>query len=180
MTLQIRAAFLTLIFYTFSATFCDGQKMNFHCIEKYKKSDNTEDSIIIQTCFLNAYKFVTTSYPDYKGRYTYSEHKVFVLKNHKYLDITNSEVFNGKQNSLVKIINEKIQKDFKDFSADGNTKDCFTGIDSIPTYKMDDLGISFYGNEIWFEVNWDLSSACTSVNGTIVSFKINEIKKYLK
>ena len=31
-----------------------------------------------------------------------------------------------------------------------------------------------------YEVNWGLSGACRTVDGTIVSFKLSEIKKYLK
>jgi hypothetical protein len=45
---------------------------------------------------------------------------------------------------------------------------------------MNDFDISFNGNDIWFEVHWDLSAVCRNVDGTIVSFDINQIKKYLK
>jgi hypothetical protein len=97
-----------------------------------------------------------------------------------YVKTTNSEVFNQNQNKLLAIINKKIQEDYKAYSSDSATKECFLGVDSIPEYEMDDLGISFNGNEIWFEVHWDLGAACRSVDGTIVSFTVNEIKKYLK
>ena len=87
-------------------------------------------------------------------------------------------MFNKNQNKLVTTINKRILEDFHKFSTDSNTKECLTEIDSIPTYKMDDFEISFEGNEIWFEVHWGLSGACRNVDGTIVTFKVNEIKKY--
>jgi hypothetical protein len=80
---------------------------------------------------------------------------------------------------MSKWYNDKIQKDFAAFKADNNVKECLSDFDSIPKYEMDDLQISFYQDEIWFQVNWGLSGACRSVDGTIVSFKANEISKYL-
>lgn len=175
----MRFTFL-FIFYAISTTFCNAQKLTFHCVEQSKKSEYPGDSIFIQTCFLNDFKFVTTLYPDYAGRYTYSEHTVFALKNQIYSETTNANVFNEKQSKLVNIINKKIQEDFKKFSTDNNTKDCFDGIDSIPTYTMNDFEIFFTGNEISFAVNWGLPSACRNVSVTSIYFKINKIKKYLK
>lgn len=175
----MRYTFL-IILSIFLITFCSAQKLTFHCVEQSKKSEYPEDSIFIQTCFLNDFKFVTTSYPDYAGRYTYSEHKLFVLKNQIYSETTNSNVFNEKQSVLVHFINQKIQEDFKKLSTDNNTKDCFDGVDSIPIYTMNDFEISFTGNEISFSVNWGLGSTCRNVDGTSVYFWIEKIKKYLK
>ena len=157
----------------------DGQTAKPSCIEKERKNEEGKDPILIKTCRIKNFKFVSTSYPDYVGRYVYSEHEVYIFRNNKYVKTTNSKVFNKNQDKLVAAINKRILEDFHKFSADSSTKDCLTEIDSIPTYKMNDFEISFEGNEIWFEVHWGLSSACRSVDGTIVSFKLNDIKKYL-
>lgn len=172
--------FLTFILILFSSGFCRAQALKLNCLERKKKSPEVNDSIIIQTCFIRNFKFVTTSYPDYAGRYTFSEHEVYARTGGKYVKTTNSNVFNKEQNKLVAIINRKIGEDFKEFSSDTNTRDCFTGIDSIPVYRMNDLDISFNGNDIWFQVHWGLGSACRNVDGTIISFSLDEIKKYLK
>jgi hypothetical protein len=79
----------------------------------------------------------------------------------------------------VFIINERIRRDFNEFKADSNSRACLTGMDSVPVYKMNDFEISFYDNEIWFSVRWGLGVVCLPVDGTIVTFKLDEIKKYL-
>lgn len=156
-----------------------GQAVKLSCSEKERKSEELKDCILVKTCFLKSFKFVSISYPDYAGRYFYSEHEVYVRKNNQYIRITNSKVFNKNQDKLVATINERILQDFYTFSADSNTRECFTEIKSIPKYKMDDCEISFQGDDIWFEVHWGLSAACRSVDGTIVAFKVSEIVKYL-
>ncbi len=171
--------YLLNIFVLFIYSSSDCQTTKLSCIEKERKNDEGKDPILIKTCFIKNFKFVSTSYPDFVGRYIYSEHEVYVLKNNKYVKTTNSKVFNKNQDQLITTINKRILEDFHKFSADSNTRECFTEIDSIPTYKMDDFEISFEGNEVWFEIHWGLSSVCRSVDGTIVSFKLDEIKKYL-
>ena len=167
-------ATLLLIFNTLSA-----QSFS-KCYEKYRKNPDGIDSIYIKTCYFSKYKFIQASYPDFQGRYYDSENEVYVLVNKKYIKIKNSKVFNKSQNELVSIINKRIQKDFKKFSTDTLTKECFTNIKFIPKYLMDDFEITFQKNEIWFEVNWRLSLVCLSVGGTAIPFKLAEIQKYLK
>lgn len=169
-----------LLFLILLSTIVQGQHLKFHCTERNKNNPGFKDSIIVQTCYLNNFKFVTRSIPDDVGRYYYSEHEVYMHTPKGYVKTTNSKVFNQSQNLLVAEINRRIQEDFKKFSTDTSTKICFTNIDSIPTYKMDDFDISFYGNEIWFQVHWNLMTVCRAVDGTVVSFNINDIKKYLK
>jgi hypothetical protein len=148
------------------------------CSEKEKKADYGNDPIIVKTCILKNFKFISTSYPDYAGRYFSSESEVFVRVNNKYIKTSNSRVFKRNQAELLALINERIQSDYHSFEADSNTKACFLNMDSIPVYKMDELNISFYEDEIWFEVHWDLPIACRVVDGTIVSFKLKELGKY--
>jgi hypothetical protein len=155
------------------------QSANLRCIEKEKKNEDGKDPIITKTCFYKNFKFIITSFPDNVGRYVYSEHHVYVLSNGKYIKTTNDRFFNKQQKELVSLINKQINQDFADFKKDSTARDCLTEIDSIPVYKMNDFEISFEENEIWFEVHWGLSGACRAVDGTIVSFKFSEIKKYL-
>jgi len=175
----MKLLYFLIIFVLLMSSSSESQTTKLSCIEKERKNDEGKDPILIKTCLIRNFKFVSTSYPDYAGKYVYSENEVYILKNNKYVKTTNSKVFNKNQYQLVATINNRILQDFQRFSADSNTKECLTEFDSIPTYKMDDFEISFEGNEIWFEVHWGLSSACRSVDGTIVSFKMDEIKKYL-
>jgi hypothetical protein len=45
---------------------------------------------------------------------------------------------------------------------------------------MNDFHISLEGNEMWFEVEWGGSAVCRAVGGTVITFNLNELKKYLK
>jgi len=157
-----------------------GQKVTLSCKETERKNEEGKYPIHVKTCYIKNFKFITTSTPDYDGRYFFDEYEVYVKKDNKYIRTTNSNVFNKKQNELLYTINERILKDFNSYRSDLSTKSCFSGIDSIPSYKMNDLDITFYNNEIWFVIKWGLSSACRAVDGTIVIFKIDEIKQYLK
>jgi hypothetical protein len=159
---------------------CFGQTVKVSCTEKEKKSEESKDSILIRTCFIKNFKFISTLYPDYAGRYVYSEYEVYIRSGKQYIQTPNSRVFNSYQSSLVAIINKRIQEDFGKFSSDSSTKECFVGIDSIQKYDMDDFDISFEGNNIWFHVNWGLSGACRVVDGTSIFFNLTEIKKYLR
>jgi hypothetical protein len=171
---------ILLLSFLFIFHLAEAQTVKLTCFEKEKKNDDGKYPILVKTCFIKNYKFISFDYPDYVGRYYYRESKVYVKVNNKYVRTTNSKIFSKKQEQLLDSINNRIQRDFISFSTDSNTKECFRGVDSIPRYNMDDLKVSFYEDEIWFEVNWDLPIVCKSVDGATVSFKIKEIAKYLK
>jgi hypothetical protein len=170
--------FFGLLFFLFYSTISNGQTTRASCSEHYEKNEDGPDSIIIKKCFIKHFKIISTGYPDYKGRYTFEE-ELYLKKNNKFIKISNSEMFKSNQSELLLTINNKIQEDFLNFRTDPNSKDCFEGIDSIPKYSLNDLNISFEGNNIWFEVTFGLNSACRAVDGTIVSFPIDQISKYL-
>jgi hypothetical protein len=118
------------------------------CTEKESKNKDGGDPIYTKTCLYKKYKTISKGYPDYEGRYSY-EYSVFKRQeNGTYVQIKNTMLFNENKNELLSIINSKIEKDYKSYSNDPETKDCFEG-------------------------------ACMSVDGTIVSFNLDEIKKYL-
>jgi hypothetical protein len=165
---------LLLIFNSLS-----GQSLTVKCVEKESKNPDEEYPTIVRTCFIKNFKFKETAYPDYVGRYFDSDYEVYVLVNKKYIKTLNSKIFNKNQNELVSIINKRIKEDFKKDLSDSTVKECFIDLAVIPTYKIDDLKISFQNNEIWFEVNWGLTGGCRAVDGTIISFKLSEIQKYL-
>ena len=79
---------------------------------------------------------------------------------------------------MLSIINLKIEKDYRLYSNDPETKECFEGTSFTP-FNFDQLGISFDDEKINFYVTFDLSGACLSVDGTNVSFDHDEIQKYL-
>jgi hypothetical protein len=156
------------------------QHIKVKCSEKDMKNDDGNDPILVHTCYVKNYKFVEANYPDYVGRYFDSEYEVYVRVNNKFHKTVYSKVFNKEQYKLVSIINDRIQKDYKEDLADPRVKECLDGLDSIPKYKMDDFEISFQKDEIWFQVHWGLSGACRSVDGTIITFKITDVEKYFK
>ena len=170
---------LLFAFSLFGYSQVTAQSLKLICSERKKMNEDGTDPILIKTCFFNGFKFISTSYPDYAGRYFLTDSEVFVKIKNKYVATKNSNVFNHKQVTLLVLINKQIQKDFAAFKADKNVNECLSGIDCIPEYKMDDLKISFYQNEIWFEAHWGLGGVCRSVDGTIVSLQVNKISRYL-
>ncbi len=142
-----------------------------------KKNQNAADPIIVKTCLFGSYKSISTGMPDYKGRYSYS-YKLFKLTNNKYIPIRNSELFNVNKNKLLAIIKQRIQKDYNESSKDPNNEGCFDG-KSAPTVTFENLKISFNDSGIEFSISYGLCGACMAVDGTNISFKIDEIKPYL-
>jgi hypothetical protein len=148
------------------------------CTEKKSKNKEGGDPILTKTCLYKKYKTISKGQPDYKGRYSY-EYSVFKKQeNGSYVQIKNAALFNENKNELLSIINSKIEKDYKTYSNDSETKDCFEGTSFTP-FEFDQLGIDFDVDKINFNVTFGLSGACMSVDGTIVSFTLEEIQKYL-
>jgi hypothetical protein len=148
------------------------------CSEKESKNDDGGDPILTKTCLYRVYKTISKGYPDYKGRYSY-EYSVFKKKQDgSYVQTKNALLFNENKNELLSIINSKIEKEYQSYSNDPETKDCFEDASFTP-FKFDQLGIYFDEDKINFNVTFGLSGACMSVDGTIVSFKLDEIQKYL-
>ena len=176
----MKQVYTTIIVFLLTVSISSGQAIKLSCSEKERKNPEGNDPILVKTCFIKNFKFVETSHPDYAGRYVFHEYEVYVKKDNKYIRTTNSNVFNKNQNKLLDTINTRILEDFNSFRSDSSSNECFTGIDTIPTYKMDDINITFSDDKICFVVNWGLPMACRDVDGTIISFKIDDIKHYLK
>ncbi|HYV55854.1 MAG TPA: hypothetical protein VE933_14800 [Chitinophagaceae bacterium] len=169
--------FITTGFILFSL-YSNSQELHVTCSEREISNGKEFDPTIVKTCWLKNFKIVSTGYPDYKGRYSY-EQEAYVRRDEKLLKIKNSEIFNSSQIELDSIINKKIQDDYNSMRGDPDFKPCFDDIDSIPKYSIDEMLISFQGQEIWFSVSFGLTGACKSADGTIVSFNLALISKYL-
>lgn len=150
------------------------------CTETEAVTEDSEYPTITKTCFYKNIKFVEVAYPDHVGRYAHREYSTFICGDSQWVEARNSVMFNRRLAKLEKIINERIQADFLEFSTDSLTRDCFERMDSIPFYSINDLGISFHEEEIWFSVDWGMSWACLPVSSSIVSFPLREIRKYLR
>ena len=148
------------------------------CSEKEQKSQNSEDPILTKTCLLGIYKSTSTGEADDKGRYYYS-YKLEKKINDKFTKIKNIELFNEKKSELLDLINKQIKKDFNEFSKDPEYADCFAEMNGSPKVSYEDLGITFTDSGIEFNISYGLSDSCLSVDGTTVSFKVDEILPYL-
>ena len=149
------------------------------CTEKETKDeDGGEDPVITKTCLYKNYKTISKGYPDYKGRYSY-EYSLFSKQaDGSYVQIENASLFNQYQNELLSLINSEIEKVYDSDSIDPETKDCFDGEPFAP-FSFEQMGIDFEDDKINFNVTFGLSGACMSVDGTTVSFSLDEIKRYL-
>jgi hypothetical protein len=148
------------------------------CEEKEEKNPESEDPIIIKTCLYGNYRTISTGSPDFNGRYSY-ENGLYKLEKGEYKEIGNSSLFNHKQGDLLKLINQKIKEDYLKLSSDPETKECFEGAEPIREFKMDELRIGFETDQLVFHLEFGLPSACLSVDGTSVSFKLQEVEPYL-
>ncbi|MFD3407362.1 hypothetical protein SKC37_01720 [Aquirufa sp. HETE-83D] len=141
--------------------------------------ENEEGHGTKKTCLFNDFKTVSTGYANDRNGKMYWIYEIFQNKNGKYVKIQNSALFNVEQKELLKLINERIKRDFTVYSTEAETRDCFSDFGSLPVYKMNDLGIDFNNDEITFHIEFNLPEACDAVGGTSVTFKIADIIKYL-
>ena len=146
------------------------------CEEKSVNSTSSEP-ILIKSCILNNFKSVSTGEAVYKGRYSY-KYEVFIKKNGEFVKSNNEELFNEKKEELLKLINQKIKRDFNDYATNPEIKDCFEGI-TFTNYTFENLGIEFTDNKVDFNVWYDVDFENCFNYSTTVSFTIEEIKPYL-
>jgi len=149
------------------------------CSEKEMPNENDSDPIIIKNCFYKNFKTISKGIPDYKGRYYYDYSVQLKQEDGSYIQVENASIFNDKKQELLSLINAKIKKEFILFSNDPATMDCFDG-QSFSTFNFDQIGVEFSEDEIYFHVDFGLGSACMSVDGTLVSFSLEEMGRYIK
>ena len=77
------------------------------CSEKEYKNHDSLDPIFVETCLFKSFKFVNKGSPDYKGRYSW-EYSLYKKQNGKYVKVSNSALFNQKNQSIT--INHQPEK----------------------------------------------------------------------
>jgi hypothetical protein len=149
------------------------------CSEKEEKIKGNSDPKIIKTCSYLNYTCISTSYPDYKGRY-YTKYNWFKLNNGQLVKINNNELFNEKLNDLVELINQQIKIKFEELSSDPNNEDCLAGIENLPYYHINNLNIFMENSTFTFAYSLGITGACSSIDEDYVTFTIEYIKSFLK
>jgi hypothetical protein len=149
------------------------------CTEKYTDDPYGGMPILTKTCFYKKFKTVAKGYPDRVGRYSYNFSIYSKQANGKYVQIKNENIFNQDKDELLSMVNAKIENDYKLFVRDPENAPCFEGFTYSP-YTFEQMGITFEDNQILFQVTFGLPSLCMSLDGTIVTFGLADIQKYLK
>jgi hypothetical protein len=134
------------------------------------------DSVTTKIGTLGKYKTVATGVADYKGRYNHHFYQLFRGED----VIVNSEMFNEKQDQLLKIINQVIEKEYLALKEDPENAQCFEGTGAFSPFQMNMLGIEFDKGFVKFHCTFGLSSACLSVDGATVTMKREDLEKYIK
>jgi hypothetical protein len=149
------------------------------CTEKETPNKYGGEPIITKTCLFKKYKIISKGTPDYKGRYSY-EYSVFKKQeNGNYTQVKTNSLFNKNKSELLSIVNDEIEKEFYAYYNNPEIKHCFEGISFTP-FNFDQIGISFNSNKIDFHVTFGLCLACMAVDGTVVSFDLDEMQKYIE
>ena len=148
------------------------------CTSKDIPNPGGSMNAIEKTCYYKNFKTVSTGYPDYKGRYSYSYEVFSKQENGEYVKIKKSKLFNKNRRKLLSLINKRIKKDYDAYANEVERGECFQG-HSFSPFDFEDMGIEFEGNQISFHVRFGLSSACMSADGTIVFMPLQEIEPYL-
>jgi hypothetical protein len=157
----------------------DELKPVFTCNEKVVAVQGSEDSSFIKKCNYKHFQFVSIAEADYKGRYSYTYELYQKNSKGKFSKIKNSAFFNSKIDELEEKLNKLIAFDYNNAANSEDSENCFEGFE-LQKYSIDDVGITVSGDDINFNVIYGLSPACMSMNGTVISFKIFELEKYLK
>lgn len=140
---------------------------------------NEDGSGTKKICLFNNFKTISTGYNNERNGKMYWTYELYQNKNGNYVKVQNNTLFNLEQKQLLKLINDRIKRDFNVYSTEPDTRDCFIDFGKVPTYKMNDLGIDFTDDEVQFHIEFGLPEACDAVGGTTVTFKISDIIKYL-
>ena len=149
------------------------------CNELTKEKPEYSDVLIIKTCEFNNHLFKSIGKPDYKGRYSYNYELLHIDETEKTI-IRNSDFFNESGKELEKIINLKLKAEYDSNSKIPEISECMKWID-FRYYKLNEFGISFTDkNQMEFNINYGIGSACFNVNSSSVIMELSELEKYLK
>ncbi len=149
------------------------------CSESNTKNDKYSESIVLKTCEFKNHLFKSTGIADYKSRYSY-KYELFQINENDTIKVKNSDFFNQKAIDLEKLINDKLQTEYKSNFKISEISECMKWLD-FRYYKLNEFGISFTDkNQVEFNIDYGIGSACFNVSSSSVVLELSEIEKYLK
>ena len=148
------------------------------CDEVEEYSETGSESVITKTCIIKDLKFVSVGTPDNKGRYFW-EYEVYKLDGENYTKTENSKIFR-KTEKLKKLVNRGIEKSYESDKQILENAQCIDQI-TLKKFGLDEMQVTFdeLGNA-QFITSFEISSACLSVDRSIIKMKIEKFLKYLK
>lgn len=131
-------------------------------------------------CSYGNYRTVVTFYEDEKGRgNSFSVLEKRVGAEYKEIKVSNLLMKNNDQ--LLSKINQEVTTIYKKLISEYSEDDeCIKEITFKESYGVDDFSIAFYEEGIFFEVDFDLSSACFALDGNGFIIKWEEIKQFIQ
>ena len=159
-----------------SRTATPTQPLTVKCSEKETASADSDMPVTESTCLFRDFKAHAVGTPDYKGRYSHV-YTLYRREGQGWVQVSNATLFQAERlNELEKIINQRIRTDVASMRPDA--QECFSGF-KLEDYLVNQLGIYFRDDQMFFSVSFGLSAACMAVDGTVVSFTLKEIQPYL-
>ena len=148
------------------------QEIYYEVIEAYIDNEKT-----VSTCEYRNIRIVTsTEVSDYRG-YLERNQILYLKIDKKYLQVDNSQIFNTKQINLINKINNLIKEDYKNYFDESSH--CFDFLPEDLNYDINELEISISNDGINFFADWNLYSACISVDdGSTIWFTFDQISEY--
>lgn len=147
------------------------------CSEKEVPSSDGDMPSIDRTCFFRDFKAHALGAADHKGRYTYT-YTMYRKDGEGWVQVSNATLFQQALLPELEVdINQRIKKDYETLKADDGG--CFNGFRFEP-FLVNQLGIYFKDDQIFFAATFGLPEACMAVDGTIVSYRLTEIQRYLE
>jgi len=128
------------------------------------------------TCTFRDFKSLSHGMADMAGRYTYS-YTLYKMEGKEYLQVSNAALFqSARLQELERILNDRLKSDVA--SMRDGAPECYNGF-RLPAYLINQFGVYFGDDQIFFAVEFDMPSACRSVGGSVVSLSLSEIQPYL-
>lgn len=170
--------FLFIMFLFGPLTYSQEKETVANCITDYKVNTENLDELIIVTCVLKNFKFVSTGSPDYKGRYLW-DYEVYKLIGENYVKISNSDIFKYSEN-LEMLINKEIKKSYESDAKNEDLAACMAFV-TLRKFNLNEMRISFDDpRKVQFIVSFGLPSACLNVDQGIIEIPISKFITYLK
>lgn len=143
------------------------------------EDEKVKVELLTSVRFFGNYKSFWVCEFNYNGK-CYPEYLLYEKVNERFIQISNIELFNNNQSALIKMANEKIQKDFKDLKSNPDSRDCVSGQDELLPLPMESMQIAFSINGLSISYYFDFGTYCDFYNYSSVEFSWYDILPYLK